>query len=348
MHADQPPATLLPQVRLFHQALGLPCAPENSLFHLAESLDSELGRNELLYELAGTASESEVDLSCFLNGIRGGMACHLPALRQLDIPSPWLHLLAILAREQNSHPDSWLDWRGLWLEFDSSLSSRTRPNLFITIANEKKQNREILCRTLDLIRERIDIDPVIDQGIKKILGDLPPSISVVQTGFLLPRAGGQRVKICLVGITPADFFLLQQKLALPLSRELSTIWLNIMEAQPNWVCALDLYPDGTIAPAFEIQATSRGWNRILSHLPAPQGALARLDITTPKIQSCLRSGEWPPFLLRQWQENPSITESRLVTLLNHIKIASHQKNHLQVKYYFLQKPWFKRRQGDTQ
>ncbi len=352
MHTEQPSSTLLPQVRLFHQALGLPCAPESSLFRLAESLEGGLGREELLFELRGDAHQPEIDLSCFLSA-RRGMACHLPLLGRLDIPAPWLHLLDLLTREQNSNPDRWRDWRGLWLEFDSSLSSRTRPNLFITIANQNNGNRGIVREVLDLIREGIGIDPMIDQGIAKLLDDLPPSISVVQTGFLLPRAGGQRVKICLVGITPAEFSCLQQQMGLSLSPQLAAIWSNIMEAQPNWVCALDLYPDGTVTPAFEMQAAghnpagSRDWRPILSHLPLPQGALAGLDIMKPKIQSCLRSPDWPSLLRQQWRQDPTLADSLLVTALNHVKISSPQEDRLQVKYYFLQQPLFTKRQGES-
>jgi hypothetical protein len=350
MHTQQPPSTLLPQVRLFHQALGLPRTPESTLCSLAESLEGGLGQEELLFELRGDACQPEIDLSCFLSATRG-MACHLPLLGRLDIPAPWLDLLDLLARQQDSNPERWRDWRGLWLEFDSSLSSRTRPNLFITIANQNNGNRQIVREVLELIREGIGIDPVIDQGIAKLLGDLPPAISVVQTGFLLPRGSGQRVKICLVGITPAEFFCLQQRLGLSLSPQLAAIWSNIMEAQPNWVCALDLYPDGTVTPAFEMQAAGRhpaggrDWSPILRHLPVPQGALAGLDITEPKIQSCLRSPDWPPLLLQQWRADPTLVDSLLGTALNHIKISSPREDRLQVKYYFLQHPLFTKRQG---
>lgn len=350
MSDDRAATTLLPQAQLFFQALGLACTRENNLFTLAQKLEGGLGLNQLLYEVPGDGREPEIDLSCFLSGDRGA-ARHLPSLNRLDIPSPWAQLLKHLAQQKDSLPDRWLNWRGLWLEFDSSVSSRTRPNLFVTLANNNNSNRQALSLLLDLIRDRVGIQPGIDQRIRQLHRDLPAGVSVVQIGFLLPRASGQRVKICLLGPTPHEVALLQQSMGLALSPELSAVWKKTMEAKPYWVCALDLYPDGTVTPAFEIQPTrhnqssDRNWSRILSHLPPPQGALAQLDITRQRVQSCLVAHEWPSLLRKQWREDPTLVDSLLLTSLNHIKISSPHGNNLQVKYYFLQLPLFTTQQG---
>ena len=350
MLPDSPEYSLLPYLHQFQSTMGpagSSLLKDEKLYHLVQALDSDLGQNQLLYEFSPYGQGFQIDLACWLPADASSHDLLEPCSK-VDMPHAWKQ--AIQAMADRGTRTIWPGWTGVWFEFDSHVAKPTRPNVFFSFAKQEHPNQKQIQNLVSLIEQYVGLSPAVLEKLERLRGQIA-STDIIQIGFLLPRGTGDRVKVCLPNVPLKDIEFLQDALQFSLSPKVMALWGKITQETSNWVLALDVFPDQKTRAAFEIQPDANplsckyAWKRILksvSHLDSPP---VNEDIAHGHIQSCISSNQWPPQLKHEWQQREGIVDSLLLTSLNHVKIYNTSHNNPMLKYYYLQQPLMKTRQG---
>lgn len=344
MLTNSPENSLLPYVQQFQSALGFSILEDQKLFQLAQSIDSRLAQNQVLYEFSIGSEHLEIDLACWLPS-----ACNMIEIcSKSDIPPQWERMLN--AHFHVEHEENWPGWKGIWLEFDSHGSMQNRPNIFFTFSGRELNSAAFARRLVSLVEKYVGMSVSIQRNIEKLITHAP-FLNIVQIGFLLPRGMGDRVKVCLLNVSENEVEFLQELLQFSVSPHVKDLWKIIIQEKAHWVLALDLFPDQEIRSAFEIQPVQKpfsaqySWLPLLDHLSISKSPHINLDIVHGHVQTGIGASQWPPDIKREWQQRPEIVDSLMLTSLNHVKLYDAGHGESILKYYYLQQPVLKTREG---
>lgn len=349
MWPDLPEYSLLPYLRQFQSAMGpvgSSLLKDEKLCQLVQALDSDLGKDQLLYEFSPHGQGYQVDLACWLPAAKSSRDL-FASCSKLDMPQAWKDAVQAVADTESRA--LWPGWTGVWFEFDSHGLKPTRPNIFFSFAKQEHTNHLQIQNLVSLIEHHAGISPAILEKLATLRGQIAAA-NILQIGFLLPRGAGDRIKVCLANVSSRKIETLQNTLQFSLSSEFMAIWEKTTQKTPNWVLALDVFPDQPTRAAFEIQPAASpicnkyAWKRILESISHLERAPVNADIAHGHIQSCVSSNQWPPKLKHEWQQRGEIVDSLLLTSLNHVKLFEAGHENPMFKYYYLQQPFMKTRQ----
>jgi hypothetical protein len=337
-------------VALFRQALDISSQKDLKLQRLASSLDFDVGRHGIYYELKNGPGLVETDLAFYFpNAVPAKR--FFARLAALDMPESWLRVLQALLFFPDGARCGTCGVPGAWLEFDTHGALQTRPNIFFSPSKNEIDTHAWARSVISQVRQGGLLHDAVNKRLNDLFRALRLPATVVHIGFMLPRGTGDSVKFYLNGMTEHQTSLLQNAMDFTVSNELHAFATAAANHGLLLFLVLNISPEQPVQAAWDIftqkgcKRSNEAWSNLVGHLPHDAHELRKHLLKKPVVQNCFTSSSWPGELKRELDCNPCLAQSLLVTKLSHIKAFKGLGGAFDLKRYYYQYPVFKTKAG---